>query len=264
MIARAARIAIACAVLLAPIGARPGAAQEPVLPFGMTASTDLSGIYAGANADDCCWLSDVGTLNLTPPVDASAIVLDVFIPNFALTSGPQRLFVALGNGDEQQSEALAAGEHELLYPLPASTSPAPLELRIRSSYTFVPAQLGMNLDPRHLSVLVRGVHYYTASQGLELPPSAPPVIVAFALEKTGLSSGDAVEGTITTSSNVVRVDARIANFHLPVPTGADGHFTLHYTVPHIPFFFRGTHDLIVTAYNAAGLAAQQTVPLKLR
>jgi hypothetical protein len=84
------------------------------------------------------------------------------------------------------------------------------------------------------------------------------------IDKTVVSSGDTVSGTVETSLNVASVEARIANYSISVPKVAPGRFALSYEVPWIPFFFKRTYDMVVIARNTQGDATSRTVPITIR
>ncbi len=135
-------------------------AQESFVPDGVESQDLVSGIYPSDTKGACCWLGDAGVVRVSPPADARALLINVVIPPYALRRQPQRLRVRIGSDRDQLSSPLTVGEHELVVKLPAHPKP-PLLVRMNAAYTFVPAQLGMNQDPRHLSVLVRAFAFDT-------------------------------------------------------------------------------------------------------
>ncbi|HEY8313232.1 MAG TPA: hypothetical protein VIG51_03580 [Candidatus Baltobacteraceae bacterium] len=94
-----------------------------------------------------------------------------------------------------------------------------------------------------------------------LPPNAAPRIHAVALSSSIVSAGQGVSGTVTTSSNVASVVARVAGYALPMRKVGTGHFALTYTVPNLPFFLHRTFTIDVIARNTRGDATSTQVPI---
>ena len=76
--------------------------------------------------------------------------------------------------------------------------------------------------------------------------------------------GQTVSGTVTTSSNVASVVARIAGFAEPLAKVGVGRFVLTYQVPNLPSFLRRTYTIEVTARNTAGAAVTGGIPITIR
>ncbi|GAC1412748.1 MAG: hypothetical protein NVSMB64_23010 [Candidatus Velthaea sp.] len=83
-------------------------------------------------------------------------------------------------------------------------------------------------------------------------PNAMPAILHIWSSKDVVRGGDVVLLHITTSSNVASVEVRIVNNGVSVPRDAIGSFRMAYTVPSLPWFFHGKHDVEFIARNAAG------------
>lgn len=141
-------------------------AEGSVYPNGLHGPSDVvGGIYPGTDVGNCCWIGAEGTFKASVPVGADTLVLDIYIPEFAEPRQEQRLYVGVGHGAEHVYPALRAGEHSLSLPLPHGATGTIL-VHVRASHTFVPKELGLNLDPRRLSVLFRGVSFMNSQTGI--------------------------------------------------------------------------------------------------
>lgn len=167
-------------------GAAGGAARADVsvYPNGLHGPSDIvSGIYPGTNAGNCCWLGAQGAFKVAVPAGADTLLLNTYVPGFAAPPNGQSLRVQIGNGAWQERCCLRAGEHELALAIPASSRSGVITVRVRAHSTFVPKELGLNDDPRHLSLLLRGVAFANARTGETfgvgpVPWLAPPVALA--------------------------------------------------------------------------------------
>lgn len=97
-----------------------------------------------------------------------------------------------------------------------------------------------------------------------LSPDASPRILSVAIDKTAVSSGDHVSGTVLTSSNVASVEVRIGGYGVTLNKVGVGRFAMAYTVGDLPFFVHGTFQLQVIARNSRGDKTQTSVPIEVR
>lgn len=106
----------------------------------------------------------------------------------------------------------------------------------------------------------------TASPTLDLRPDAAPRILRVALSKTAFHPGETIAGTVTTSSNVASVEARIGSFFgISVPKTGVGRFDLRYRVPSfVPPFWRGPMTLQLIARNTRGDRVVRKIPISIR
>lgn len=114
------------------------------------------------------------------------------------------------------------------------------------------------------SVAPLSISKKTPAPTLRLAADAAPQILDVALSSTAFGVGDTVSGTVTTSSNVASVEARIATFGIDVPKTGVGRFTLRYQVPNVPFFMRGNYTMRLIARNARGDRAERDVSVSIR
>jgi hypothetical protein len=97
-----------------------------------------------------------------------------------------------------------------------------------------------------------------------LPADAPPRILGVSISKTVFGIGDVISGTMTTTSNVASVEARIGTFGISVPKTGVGRFELNYQVPSIAYLFRGPLTLELIARNSRGDRAVRDVHITIR
>lgn len=95
-------------------------------------------------------------------------------------------------------------------------------------------------------------------------PHAPPRIVRIWLSRVVLYPGDAWSGSITTSTNVASVEARVAIFSLSVHRTDFGQFSFRLRIPHVPRRFRRPYTLELIARNADGKAQAAKIPIRIR
>lgn len=148
-------------------------AATPVYPIGLKGPADVaSGLYPGTDAGNCCWMGKNATLRASIPDGADTLLLNVYLPKFAAPPNGQTLRVQIGNGAALVRCCLGAGEHELAVPLGEGRHRAIVQLR--AGTTFVPKAIGLNDDPRQLSIMLRGVAFENASTGERFDTGALP------------------------------------------------------------------------------------------
>lgn len=99
---------------------------------------------------------------------------------------------------------------------------------------------------------------------LMLPSDAAPQILWVQLSSTTPHSGDALNVTVLTSSNVASVELRVGGYGASMPKTDVGHFQMTSTVPRLPFFMSHNLTLQIIARNTLGSAVQRSVPLQVR
>ncbi len=149
-------------------------AQSAVYPHGIVQSSDIiSGIYAAEDAGSCCWVAPHAEIRVVAPPGADTLLLNVYLPDFSVRSGPNALSVQIDGARTVRRCCLGAGEHELTIPLPRGAHGA-LTIKLWPDHTFVPKELGLNLDPRHLSVMLRDVGFLDSATGERMDTTAVP------------------------------------------------------------------------------------------
>lgn len=148
-------------------------AQQAYYPSGLHGRSGvIAGIYPGTAADNCCWMGARATLKVTVPAGADTLLVNVYLPKFGAPAHGQSLRVRIGKAPAQERCCFGAGEHELTFALPASARHGIAFVQLRTRSTFVPREIGLNQDPRHLSVLIRGIAFENGTTG-ERFDSAP-------------------------------------------------------------------------------------------
>ena len=157
-------------LLFAPLAAD---AQPSVYPQGITPSEIVRGIYAAYDAGSCCWVAAHAELKVLEPAGADTLLLNVYLPDFAVRSGANSLSVQIDGAPSARRCCLGPGEHELKIPLPRAAHGL-LTITLRPDHTFVPKQLGLNGDSRHLSVMLRQVGFLDSATGERLDEAPLP------------------------------------------------------------------------------------------
>jgi O-antigen ligase len=148
-------------------------AQEPVYPKGLRGPSDIiSGVFASNDAGSCCWVGTRAIVRTQAPTGADTLLLNVYLPDFAVRAGAQSLHVQIDGSPAVLRCCLGAGEHELTIPLPPVARGTAFTLTLWPGRTFVPKVLGLNEDTRHLSVMLRNVGFLNAATGERLDTAA--------------------------------------------------------------------------------------------
>ena len=95
-------------------------------------------------------------------------------------------------------------------------------------------------------------------------PEAPPRILAAWFSSREVRRPGTWSGRIVTTTNVASVEVRTNLFTIDVPRKAFGRFAFTLNVFDVPPIFVRAYRLRVIARNAAGLAAEEDVPFRLR
>ncbi len=77
------------------------------------------------------------------------------------------------------------------------------------------------------------------------------------------SVGEMISGTMTTTSNVASVEARIGTFGIVVPKTGVGRFEMNYRVPLVAYLFRGSMTLHLIARNARGVSDERDITISI-
>ena len=140
----------------------PGGLYYPagVQPFADAASAGRAGFYPGSKPEDCCFLAQSTTIRLVKPRGARAVAFDIEVPNFApFAHQAERITVAF-DGIPVGYRDVPVGDHTIAFDFPQPLlRERSVETTLNMSIAFVPAQLGLNTDPRTLSVILTGVSY---------------------------------------------------------------------------------------------------------
>src|ERR1700688_3415169 len=150
----------------------------------------VSGLYPGQDSGSCCWMGPKAVLRLTAPAVANTVVLVFAVPNYApFRAQTERLTLQIQGKNPEIRCCYGPGEHAVLLVLPPRRAAVSL-LSVTAALSFVPKDLGINEDPRRLSVLIRSFQYRSSSGSLILPagtavaqavPMTPFTFAAFVL-----------------------------------------------------------------------------------
>jgi len=147
-------------ITVSPLHAR--CAPAPILPGfrlpkGVYAHdlTEVEGVYPDLPSR-CCFLANHATFGIITPVSARSLTLNVYVPNVSIPD-EQRLTIRIDGGAPIETGILKKGTFAAVrIPLPPSHNPKK-HVEILPAYSFVPKDLGMNADDRHLSVILTSV-----------------------------------------------------------------------------------------------------------
>lgn len=164
-------IAVLCGfVTIAPASAT---AQQSYAPNGLQGPADIvSGIYTGNDAGSCCWLGPRGEFKVRVPFGADTLLVNVIEPDYAVKGSTQSLRVQIDGHRPQTQCCFGPGEYEFTFSLPHDVKEHPLlDVRLWAGATFIPRAIGLNPDPRHLSMLIRGVAFSNSLTGTRFDAS---------------------------------------------------------------------------------------------
>lgn len=150
-------------------------ADQAIYPSGLAGGSDIiRGLYPGTDAGNCCWMGADASIKVAVIPGADTLLLNVYIPDFAAKRGVQSLLVQINGGRPVLRCCLGAGEHEVTVPLPQAARQGVALVHLRAGTTFVPKALGLNDDPRHLSIMIREVGFLNAATGERLDRAPLP------------------------------------------------------------------------------------------
>ena len=99
---------------------------------------------------------------------------------------------------------------------------------------------------------------------LVLPPGADPQILAIKVNEPVFHSGDTVEATVITSTNVPAVELRVMGKIIRFVRLDFGVFQLAYKLPHIPRRFLKDYPAQIVAMNTANVLVARNITISLR
>ncbi len=141
------------------------AGQPAVYPPGVTRSNIVEGVAPGSDSGSCCWLGKTASFRIAPPLGADTMLIQFYIPAYAVRGLPQSFSVRLDGMPPQTRCCYTAGTHRFAIAIPTRASSRSIRVTLRMAQTFVPAQIGIGGDTRHLSVLLRSVGYLNTVTG---------------------------------------------------------------------------------------------------
>jgi O-antigen ligase len=146
----------ACVVLL-------GAYYPPGLSDGTgnPSGAIVSGVFPGGDEGQCCWLASNAVWKISPPAEATAAIVTIFIPTGYLAA-PESISMQIGDAPATTAGAFGPGIHQFAVAIPAHKAGKVFVVRSDQSVSFVPKQIGQGDDTRRLSVLLRGIDFRMA------------------------------------------------------------------------------------------------------
>ena len=99
---------------------------------------------------------------------------------------------------------------------------------------------------------------------LVLPPGADPQILAIQVNEPVFHSGDTVEATVITSTNVPAVELRVMGKVIRFVRLDFGIFQLAYKLPHIPRRYLRDYPAQIVAMNTANVLVARSITISLR
>jgi hypothetical protein len=129
-------------------------------PFASRASAESHGIYPQEDPKTCCFLAKTATLRLSKPAGARTATFTFFVPDFApFESANERVSVTF-DGIAAGSALLPIGVQEASFAFPSKlVAKSGIEAVLTMSVAYVPKTIGLNADPRLLSVVLVQVEY---------------------------------------------------------------------------------------------------------
>ncbi len=141
------------------------AAESAIYPPGITQSSIIGGVAPGSDSGSCCWLGESASFRVTPPPGADTLLIQFYIPTYAVRGLPQSFSVRLNDLPPQVRCCFLAGTHRFAIAIPPGAHDRSMRVSLRMAHTFVPARIGIGGDTRHLSVLLRSVGYLNTVTG---------------------------------------------------------------------------------------------------
>jgi O-antigen ligase len=160
-----------CTAVALPSRAHAG---QEYYPAGLQAKDLTSGIYMGNDPASCCWLGAKGAFSVRVPGGADTLLITVVEPDYAVSGTMQSLKLQVNGGPTQVQCCFGRGQHEFSFALARRAKAHTAHVRVWAGRTFVPKEIGLNGDPRRLSMLIAGVAFVDSTTGLRLDtPSGP-------------------------------------------------------------------------------------------
>lgn len=111
----------------------------------------------GVSADS--WTSRRVTFNVTVPIRARDITIDIDNPGYGIKPYEQGVTMRVGNGPDLSKHKLPIGHQILSFPLLPVMRGHVAVVVLSFDKTFVPAKIGLNGDARELAVKLYGVSF---------------------------------------------------------------------------------------------------------
>jgi hypothetical protein len=147
-----------------PASTEPGrvatAGSATVYPAGVLsaagAQREIAGIYPAPDAASCCWTGPDVRFRVRAAAGAKTLSLRLYEPNVGnLATSRQQVSLLDAGGRVFSSAPMAGGIQTITLRIPPGAAFAgELPVRLRMSASIVPRDIGLNSDPRHLSLVL--------------------------------------------------------------------------------------------------------------
>lgn len=119
-----------------------------------------NGVYPADGGETCCFLGKTASVVLAKPPGDSTVIFWFYVPDVPpFASAPERITITF-EGIAMRPVDVAKGMHDVSFALPPSLArKAAINAFIAMDVTYVPAAIGINTDPRTLSVVLTQVQY---------------------------------------------------------------------------------------------------------
>jgi hypothetical protein len=130
----------------------------PGVLSGADAQREIVGIYP--DHASCCWIGPDVRFRVQAAAGAKTLSLRLYEPNIKeLTTSGQQVSLLDAGGRVFSSAPVAGGIHVVTLRIPpGAASAGELPVRLRMAVSIVPRDVGMNSDPRRLSVILLSAH----------------------------------------------------------------------------------------------------------
>jgi hypothetical protein len=140
-------------------------AVTEIYPVGVVVARDakstIRGIYAAAGSGDaqsCCWVGPDARFRVYADPDVKSIQLTVYEPAIGNLAASQKVTLLDGKGKPFSSHRVVPGLQTFSLAVPRSVvNYGAVAVRLHMSNAIVPKDIGMNTDPRKLSIILRAV-----------------------------------------------------------------------------------------------------------
>lgn len=119
-----------------------------------------NGVYPADGGETCCFLAKTASVVLAKPPGDSTAIFWFYVPDVPpFASTPERITITF-EGIAMRPVDVAKGMHDVSFALPPSLAgKAAIHAFLAMDVTYVPAAIGINTDPRTLSVVLTQVQY---------------------------------------------------------------------------------------------------------
>jgi hypothetical protein len=131
-----------------------------ILPFPNQVSAVAHGLYPEDTSQACCFLAQTARLRLAKPIGARVATFTFYVPHFPpFVSAPERITMAFDGIPAGEAE-LRIGVRDASFTFPPQlVGKSNVEAVMTMSIAYVPKEIGINGDPRRLSVILKEVDY---------------------------------------------------------------------------------------------------------